>query len=34
MAKQNKAKLRYNFGVHAYNDYLEFDQERENFRAG
>lgn len=29
LAKQNKAKLRYNYGVHAYNDYLEFDQERE-----
>lgn len=29
IAKQNKAKLRYNYGVHAYNDYLEFDQQRE-----
>lgn len=26
VALQNKAKLEYNFGVAAYNDYLEFDQ--------
>lgn len=28
-ARQNKAKLRYNYGVHAYNDYLENNQKRE-----
>jgi len=29
VALQNKAKLQYNFGVAAYNDFLEFEQESE-----